>query len=220
MKYKYVILDFGKVLAGPTTGDWFITPKFEEVIDMSLIDRNALNDEFNKFNDIIGRKMMTQEEEYNSFFELYSLVLQEINYPKYSDDVVHEIAYNFTYESDKYTFYDDIKEELDGLRKKYKLILLTDNWPCVEKILDDKKLTKYFEKVYISSYYGTQKKDGIFFDYVVDDFNIKPHEALFIDDNEVNLMRAEEKGIDVLLMDRDNEATNSKYKKICSLFDI
>ena len=220
MKYKYVILDFGKVLAGPITGDWFITPKFEEVIDMSLIDRNALNDEFNKFNDIIGRKMMTQEEEYNSFFELYSLVLQEINYPKYSDDVVHEIAYNFTYESDKYTFYDDIKEELDGLRKKYKLILLTDNWPCVEKILDDKKLTKYFEKVYISSYYGTQKKDGIFFDYVVDDFNIKPHEALFIDDNEVNLMRAEEKGIDVLLMDRDNEATNSKYKKICSLFDI
>ena len=147
MKYKYVILDFGKVLAGPTTGDWFITPKFEEVVDMSLIDRKALNAEFNKFNEIIGRKMMTQEEEYNSFFELYSLVLQEINYPKYNDDVVHEIAYNFTYESDKYTFYDYIKEELDGLRKKYKLILLTDNWPCVEKILDDKKLTKYFEKV-------------------------------------------------------------------------
>ena len=220
MKYKYVILDFGKVLAGPTTGDWFITPKFEEVIDMSLIDRKSLNEEFNKFNDIIGRKMLTQEEEYNSFFELYSLVLQEINYPKYNDDVVHEIAYNFTYESDKYTFYDYIKEELDGLRKKYKLILLTDNWPCVEKILDDKKLTKYFEKVYISSYYGTQKKDGIFFDYVVDDFNIKPHEALFIDDNEVNLEKAEEKGIDVLLMDRDNEVTNSKYKKICSLFDI
>ena len=106
------------------------------------------------------------------------------------------------------------------IRDRYKLILLTDNWPCVEKILDDKKLTKYFEKVYISSYYGTQKRDGIFFDYVVDDFNIKPHEALFIDDNEVNLERAEEKGIDVLLMDRDNEATNSKYKKICSLFDI
>ena len=112
MKYKYVILDFGKVLAGPTTGDWFITPKFEEVIDMGLIDRDSLNEEFNKFNDIIGRKMMTQEEEYNSFFELYSLVLQEVNYPKYSDDIVHEIAYNFTYESDKYTFYDDIKEPM------------------------------------------------------------------------------------------------------------
>lgn len=42
MKYKYIILDFGKVLAGPTTGDWFITPKFEKVIDMSLIDRDVL----------------------------------------------------------------------------------------------------------------------------------------------------------------------------------
>lgn len=220
MKYKYVILDFGKVLAGPATGDWFITPKFEEVIDMSLIDRDALNEEFNKFNDIIGRKMLTQEEEYNNFFELYSLVLQEVNYPKYSDDIVHEIAYNFTYESDKYTFYDGIKDELDRLKKKYKLILLTDNWPCVEKILDDNKLTKYFEKVYISSYYGTQKKDGIFFDYVVDDFDIKPHEALFIDDNEVNLERAEERKIDVLLMDRNKEMNDSKYKKIYNLLGI
>ena len=220
MKYKYVILDFGKVLAGPTTGDWFITPKFEEVIDMSIIDRHALNDQFNKFNEIIGRKMLTLEEEYNSFFELYSLVLQEVDYPKYSDDIVHEIAYNFTYESDKYTFYDGIKEELERLKKKYKLILLTDNWPCVEKILDNKKLTKYFEKIYISSYYGTQKKDGLFFDYVVEDFNIKPHEALFIDDTEINLDKALEKGIDVLLMDRDNEVKDSKYKKINNLLNI
>lgn len=220
MKYKYVILDFGKVLAGPATGDWFITPKFEEVIDMSLIDRDSLNEEFSKFNEIIGRKMLTQEEEYNNFFELYSLVLQEVNYPKYSDDIVHEIAYNFTYESDKYTFYDGIKDELERLKKKYKLILLTDNWPCVEKILDDNKLTKYFEKVYISSYYGTQKKDGIFFDYVVDDFDIKPHEALFIDDNEVNLERAEERKIDVLLMDRNKEMKSSKYEKINNLLNI
>ena len=38
MNYKYIILDFGKVLAGPTTGEWFITPKFIELVDMSLID--------------------------------------------------------------------------------------------------------------------------------------------------------------------------------------
>ena len=34
MNYKYIILDFGKVLAGPTTGEWFITPKFKELVDM------------------------------------------------------------------------------------------------------------------------------------------------------------------------------------------
>ena len=28
MKAKYLILDFGKVLAYPVTGDWFIIPSF------------------------------------------------------------------------------------------------------------------------------------------------------------------------------------------------
>ena len=38
MKKKYLILDFGKVLAGPTTGHWFITPKFLELVDMNYVN--------------------------------------------------------------------------------------------------------------------------------------------------------------------------------------
>lgn len=220
MNYKYVILDFGKVLAGPTTGDWFITPKFLEVVDMNLINKDALYKAFNKYDDIISRKMVTEEEEYNCFFELYSLALQEINYPKYSDDIAHSIAYNFTYNKDKYTFYDGIKDELEELKKKYKLILLTDNWPCIERILNEKRLTKYFEKIYISSYYGTIKREGLFFNHPIDEFNIKPHEALFIDDNEENLRVAKEKGLDVLLMDREHLVDKSEYKKIDNLLNI
>jgi len=53
MDYKYVILDFGKVLAGPTTGEWFITPKFKELVDMSLIDKEELNKAFDKYDDLI-----------------------------------------------------------------------------------------------------------------------------------------------------------------------
>ena len=39
---KYIILDFGKVLAYPTTGNWDITPKFLELIDINKIDMNKL----------------------------------------------------------------------------------------------------------------------------------------------------------------------------------
>ena len=34
---KTIILDFGKVLAGPTTGNWFITPKFKEYDDYCVL---------------------------------------------------------------------------------------------------------------------------------------------------------------------------------------
>ncbi len=217
MNYKYIILDFGNVLAKPITGDWFITPKFLELIDMNLIDKNKLVESIVRNNDIVSRRMLREDDEYHHFYEFYLTLLCELNYPKYSEDIVHEIAYNFAYESDKYTFYEGVREELSELRKKYRLIMLTDNWPCVEKILNDNKLTKYFEKVYISSYYEARKKDGIFFEYPIKDFKIKPHEALFIDDYEVNLDKAVEYNLDVLLMDREDEVTDSKYTKIKNL---
>jgi len=220
MDYKYIILDFGKVLAGPTTGEWFITPKFKEVIDMSLIDTKEINQVLKKYSKIISRKMITEEEEYNNFFEYYSLVLKEINYPKYTDKLAQEIAHNFTYESDKYTFYEGVKEELEILSKKYKLIMLTDNWPCITRILEEQDLTKYFDKIYVSSKYGVIKSEGIFFDYVIKEYDIKSYEALFIDDMVDNLRVGKEKGLDVLQMDREHEIKYSKYRLIDNLLEI
>lgn len=219
MDYKYIILDFGKVLAGPTTGEWFVTPMFKELVDMSLIDKDELNKAFNKYYDIISRKMITEDEEYHNFYEFYSLVLQEV-YPKYTNDIAHSIAYNFTYKEDKYTFYPNIKAELDNLKKKYKLLLLTDNWPCIERILKDNKLYKYFDKIYISSQYGSIKAEGLFFDYLINDYDIKKGDALFIDDSIENLDVGIEKGLDVLLMDREDNIKCDKYNKISDLNSI
>lgn len=220
MNYKYIILDFGKVLAGPTTGEWYITPKFKEVIDMSLINLDELKEVFKNNYNIISRRMITEKEEYNEFFEFYSSVLKEIGYPKYNDKLAHQIAYNFAYESDKYTFYKNIEKEIKALSKKYKLIMLTDNWPCIERILDEKKLSKYFDKIYVSSHYGTVKSEGTFFNYPIKEYNIKEKEALFIDDMEENLKAAKEKGLDVILMDRGFEVKKSKYKIIHDLLEI
>ena len=81
-------------------------------------------------------------------------------------------------------------------------------------------LYNYFDNIYISSIYGVEKKDKVFFDYPIKDLNIKPGEALFIDDNEINLDMAKEKGFDVMLMDRGNKIKESKYKIINNLTNI
>lgn len=214
---KYVILDFGKVIAGPTTGDWFMTPCFLKNIDINLIDRELFKEALNKYGHFKDIKITTLEEEYECFYNLYSNALKEINYPNYSDQIVKNIAYNFTYENDKYTFYDNVEKELEELSKKYTLILLTDNWPCINRILDEIDFTKYFSKVYVSSIYGKQKKDIVLFDYPINDFNIKENEAIFIDDNEALLDIAITKKLDVRLMDREDIIENSKYPIINDL---
>ena len=87
-----------------------------------------------------------------------------------------------------------LREELEKLSKKYELILLTDNWPSTTRTLKNAGIHDYFKKVYISSEYGSVKADGVFFDYPIEDFGIKKDEAIFVDDAEVNLDVAKEKG--------------------------
>lgn len=215
---KYIILDFWRVLAYPPTGYWQITPKFLELVDINKIDTEKLKVSIKKHNNIIscGLKIIDCKEEYTNMLEFYENVLQECSIKDYQN-IAKQIAYNFVYEFDKYKLYDDVKKVLQKLSEDYKLILLSDNWPSVIEYMKKNKIYNYFEKVYVSSIYGQQKKDGIFFDNPINDFNIKQGEAIFIDDNEELLDIAVAKGLDVRLMDRENKVNKSKYRIIKDL---
>ena len=215
---KYIILDFGNVIAGSTTGDWFIIPSFIENVDMSSINKEKFHEAIKKYSKLKDGIIKTEEEEYEAFYKLYKAALKKIKYKNY--EVAKTIAHSFTYENDKYTFYKYVKPQIKKLSEKYKLILLTDNWPCVLRILKEKKMDKYFDRIYVSSIYGYQKKDGYLFDEVINDYNIKDNEAIFIDDNEELLNIAFAKGLDVRLMDRNHEIKYSKYKIIYDLDNV
>ena len=217
---KYIILDFGKVLFKPTTGHWFITPKFLELFDINKIDIDMFNNAINKYDDILDRKVMTEEEEYDMFFEFYDSVLKTINYKEYTKEDIATVAHDMTYGRSKYTIYDDTIESLEKLSSKYKLLMLTDNWPCVLRIIEYYDIAKYFDRVYVSSIYDCKKADGIFFDYPINDYCIKKGEALYIDDNDNLLSIGEEKGLEVMLMDRENKNPEVSHKIIHSLDEL
>ena len=217
MNYKYIILDFGKVIAAPTTGNWDITPKFLELIDINKIDVDKFKKVRKEYGSILSDKVNTLEEEFNMFVRFYELILKAFGIPK---EIIEKISYDRTYNSDKYTLYDNVQNELKSLKEKYKLILLTDNWPSVIDYLKEYDLYDDFEKIYISSIYGVEKKDKVLFNYPIKELNIRPNEALFIDDNEFNLDIALEKGLDVMLMDREKKVKDSKYQIINNLCNI
>lgn len=219
MNYKYIVLDFGNVIVTPTSGDWNLTPKFLELIDIDKININILKESINKYNYILSEKLLTLDEEYEMFLRFYSSILKYIDYSNYSK-IAEEIAYNRTYNNDKYRLCDNIVEELSELKEKYTLIMLSDNWPCVIPYMKDNNIYDYFDKLYVSSIYGVEKKDKVFFDYPISDYNIKLGEALFIDDNELNLKIAKEKGFDILLMDRYCNNNESEYTVINNLKKI
>ena len=222
MDAKYLILDMGKVLVGPTTGYWLITPSFLENVDMNKIDKIKLKDAMEEFNYILGKKMLTLDEEFFYMMEYYKSVLDRVNY-SITDEKLKNIVNDFVYfngSDSKYYLYNDVKSELKRLSEKYTLLMLSDNWPCGEEYLKKHEIYEYFDKIYISSTYGYLKSDKVFFDFLINDYNIKKGEVIYVDDSEELLDIGFQKGFDVRLMDRERQISGSKYLVINGLDEL
>lgn len=219
--YKYVILDMGNVLVGPPTGEWLITSTFLKFVDKDKVDIEKYRSVKKEIQHIIDRKAETLSEEYDIFIEFYTKLISGMGLD-INEEQIKEIVDDFVFNKhdDKYYLYDDVKEELERLSNKYTLLLLSDNWPCAIDYLKEKNIYDYFKKVYISSIYGVRKSDEILFDYPIKEFNIKDGEALFVDDNSDLLDIAEDKNLNVLLMDRYNKVEDSKFSVIHELSEI
>lgn len=72
---KYIILDFGRVLAYPPTGYWQITPKFLKIIYISKINAEQLKNAIKKYNNIISCDLNIKDckEEYKHMLEFQVL---------------------------------------------------------------------------------------------------------------------------------------------------
>ncbi len=213
---KYVIFDYGKVLGYPKSGNWFITPKFLELINNMDIGKIKEAVVINKYLVRDDLPIKTLEQEYNMFSKFYSNVLDEIGLDK---ELAKDIAFDKVYNNSEYALYNDVKDSLKKLKQKYTLIMLTNNFPSIINYLKYEEIYELFDKVYISSICETSKNEEKFFDMVINDYDIKENEAIFIDDFEDNLDLGYKKHLNVVMLDRDNKK-ESKYKKISNLAEL
>lgn len=218
---KYLILDMGKVLVEPASGDWLVTNEFLKNVDIEKINKDQLKDAIKSCHYLLDGKAENLEEEYKIIMEFYKTVFQKIDY-NIAEEKLERIVNNFVYDEDdsKYLLYKNVKEDLEKLSKKYTILMLSDNWPCAFNYLKKHNIDQYFTKIYISSIYGKRKQDKVLFDYPIKEFKIRENEALFIDDNEELLDIAVEKGLLVLQMDRNNVLKTSKHQIIHDFSDL
>lgn len=219
MDKDYLILDFGKVLAGPTTGDWFITPNFFNIVNHDKVKLEKFKNAIKKYGYYLDMPMKNEAEEFVCFSGFYRHVLEDIEYPV-TDDIVEEIADDWTFNDNKYKFYPNVISELEYLSERHKLLVLSDNWPSVLRIMHNNDTYKYFERIYVSSIYGCLKNQGTFFDYPIQDYALENKKAIFVDDDLKNLDVSFEKGLTPIMMDRANNIVKTKYKKINSLYEL
>lgn len=228
---KAILFDSGRVLNDPRTGNWFVPPNFHRYIDKNkfeLLDEKLIQMAFYKAMKFLEAKsvILTEEEEFEHFIEFYRILSNELPDLELKENHIIEVARDTVFNDEKFLFYEDVFEVIPQLSKSYKLGVVSDTWPSLERVFKNVGLKEYFSTFVMSSKIGVVKPDELMFTTALSELNIKPEEAIFIDDNINNINGAIALGISSFLLCRDwrlyvyNNLFNKNYCIIRNLIDV
>ena len=112
-------------------------------------------------------------------------------------------------------FFDDVFSVIPRLKLKYKLAIVSDAWPSLKDVYEEKELFTYFDSFVISSILGITKPNEKMFQAAINEIGVKPQETIFIDDNINNCERAMKLGIKAVFICRNRVIYC--VQKICSI---
>ncbi len=213
---KAILFDSGRVLNRPRTGHWFMPPKFFEYVDKNKfesLDIALVENAFSKGDNYFHQHpvILTEIEELEHFIEFYNIFSKELPDLELSAEYVFKIANDTVYNDSKFEFFEDVFEVIPRLCQNYKLGVVSDTWPSLERVFKNIGLREYFSTFVMSSMLGVLKPHELMFNTALYQLNIKPEETIFIDDNIANVKAAIKlgmQGVVILRGDELNEATD------------
>lgn len=115
--------------------------------------------------------------------------------------------------SHRWKAYDDVHKTLETLKSSgYKLVVVSDFGPGLEKILEILDLKKYFEAFYISTLQGVSKAHSELYKVVLSDLKLSPSKTLMIGDNhEMDVLMASKLEIPTVWLNREKKELPSSY---------
>ena len=119
---KAILFDSGRTLNIPSTGHWFITPNFVNIVTNSkfIYSEEQLDNAMTKACEHINKTLLveSEEHEFSIFKEFYEIVLTEIKYPCINNEIVELLARDNVYNDEKFLFFDDVAPSLIKLKEK------------------------------------------------------------------------------------------------------
>lgn len=217
---KAILFDSGRVLNRPRTGHWFIPPNFYNYINKTIfesISHKSLEMAFQKGMEYLEsiNFIITEAEELEHFIHFYRIIVQEIPGIGLCEYEIRKIAEDTVFNDEKFFFYEDVFEVIPRLSKKYSLGVVSDTWPSLDRVFRNNGLRKYFCSFVMSCMLGVIKPHELMFSTALKELDIKPEEALFIDDSVRNLEGARSLGIQTVLMLRDEDSDKNHTEQEC-----
>ena len=230
-KIKAVLFESNDVLVRPVTGHWFIPPNFFQFIKpvnyehVRNIERDAA---FAQASEQLAFYPLvhTMEEEYNVFVEYYRMFFLSIPRLKATPEQIEGIARDQVYNPEKFEFPPDALEVIPVLARRCKLAVVADGWPSLEDVFTRAGMRHQFSAFVISRQSGQSMPNPCLFQAVLDELDVSPHEALYVDDSNQNCDSARRMGFHTALLCRDgaeyviSRLINRNHRVIRNLMDL
>lgn len=207
---KAILFDSGRVLNRPKTGHWFMPPNFFKYVDKNKFENlniDLVEKAFHKGDEYFHAHplILTEIEELEHFIEFYNIFSKQLPQLKISERYISEIAKDTVYNDDKFEFFEDVFQVIPRLSNNYKLGVVSDTWPSLERVFKNVGLREYFSTFVMSSTMGVLKPHELMFNTAISELDIKPEEAIFIDDNIVNVKAAIKLGMQGIVLLRGEQ---------------
>ena len=205
-KIRALILDAGGVLVHPLHGNWNIPVKYRELLGSYAADipgeawLNACAAEAAILReDVFIRDM---EEEYGLRLEFLKKIGARLGW-QLSEEACMELARDFTWNTERYSWYEDSMLWLPRWSAAMKLAMLSDAMPSFRHVVNNHACRDLFHALVISTEIGAGKPDAKMYLTACEKLGVSPEECLFVDDKPGNLQGAMAVGMRAVQMCRD-----------------
>jgi epoxide hydrolase-like predicted phosphatase len=191
MPIRAVIFDLGGVLV--RTEDPTSRTKLAEGLDLTYLELGELVFDSPSAHQAM-RGEITTEEHWNEVRK--SLGLSKEDFPRvplefWGGDALDETLVNY----------------LRDLRPRYKTALLSNAWDDLRQMIEEVwKFGDAFDQMVISAEMGLVKPDPLIYERILADLEVKPAEAVFVDDFPENVAGAKAVGLEAILFTSPEQA--------------
>ncbi|MNC20376.1 Alpha-D-glucose-1-phosphate phosphatase YihX [compost metagenome] len=205
---RAILFDSGKVLNEPSTGNWFIPPRFFAIVDKEkyrAIDKKRIGGAFRHAQAYISKQswVRDEQEEFEHFLMFYRIFSDALPQLNLSGESISLLAADMVYNYSKYRFFGDALELIPVLSKTHQLAVVSDAWPSLHSVYREAGLRRHFSSFVISTEIGVTKPHELMYKKALEELAMQPEEAVFVDDNPVNCEGARKAGIQSILLCRD-----------------
>ena len=202
---KAILFDSGHTLNYPRTGNWFIPPNFHKHVEPGVfasVDPARLQQAIARARNLLDYHCVVSDEvdECRQFTGFYRALASEFPELEISDGAIAGLAEDTVYNDEKFVFYEDVVEMIPKFSRKYKLGIVSDTWPSLERVFTHAGLKNYFSSFVMSCALGVRKPHPLMYQTALSELGIEPREALFVDDSVTNVEGAKALGIHAVLI--------------------